>query len=323
MAAYIVRRLLISVPVLVGITIAGFFALSLAPGDPITALIPADVLARLSPAAMTLARHQYGLDQPIPVRYFTWLLGVIHGDFGYSVVTGKNITEEVLPAIGPSLVLMVTATVGGIVIGIPAGIVSAMKHHGKVDVTLTTLGLLMAATPTFVSGLVFIYIFGVDLRLFPTSNMGTLGRPFSLIDLIAHLVLPASVLALAIAAPLMRYTRSSMLDVLGSEYLTTARSKGLAPSTVVIRHALRNALIPIITIIGLMVPDLFGGAIITEQIFSWPGMGQLSVRAASDRDPALMMGIILIGSVAVLLGNLAADVAYGVADPRIRYDSRR
>jgi peptide/nickel transport system permease protein len=323
MGAYVARRILISIPVLFGITVAGFLALSLTPGDPITARMSPSVLARLSPGAIALARHQLGLDQPIPIRYVTWLAGVAQGDFGYSVVTGKKITDEVLPRLGPTLFLMSIATGIGLAIGIPFGVLSAVKQYGKVDVGLTTAALLMAATPTFVVGLLAIYILSVDLRLFPTGNMVTLGAPFSIGDLMAHVVLPASVLGLANAAPLMRYTRASMLEVLGSDYMVTARSKGLRPSVVVLRHGLRNALIPVITLVGLLLPDLVGGAIITEQIFSWPGMGQLAVRAASDRDPALMMGIILVVAIAVLGSNLLADVGYAVADPRIRYERSR
>jgi peptide/nickel transport system permease protein len=321
--SYILRRLLISIPVLVGITIAGFFALSLTPGDPITARMSPSVLARLSPEAIALARHQLGLDAPIPIRYLTWLAGVVQGDFGYSVVTGKRITDEVLPRLGPTLLLMSTATTIGLVVGIPLGVVSAIRQHGRIDVALTTIALMMAATPTFVIGLLGIYVFAVDLHVLPPGNMTTLGSAFSIGDVAAHLVLPATILGLANASPLMRYTRASMIEVLGSEYLTTARSKGLANSVVVVRHGLRNALIPIITLVGLLLPDLVGGAIITEQVFAWPGMGQLAVRAASDRDPALMMGVILIVSVAVLFSNLLADVAYGVADPRIRYERAR
>jgi peptide/nickel transport system permease protein len=317
---YILRRLLISIPVLFGITIAGFFALSLTPGDPISARMSPAVLARLSPEAIALARHQLGLDQPIPIRYLTWLVGVLQGDFGYSVVTGKQISEEVLPRLGPTLILMFTSLVIGVVVGIPLGVVTAIRERSKIDVSLTTVGLLMAATPTFVLGLLAIYLFAVDLKVLPTGNMVTLGAPFSVGDLLAHLVLPATILGLANASLIMRYTRASMIEVLASDYLTTARSKGLAGSAVIMRHALRNALIPIITLVGLLLPDLVGGAIITEQVFAWPGMGRLAVRAASDRDPALMMGIILIVSIAVLLSNLLADVGYAVADPRIRYE---
>lgn len=320
MGTYILRRLLISIPVLFGITIAGFFALSLTPGDPITARMSPSVLARLSPEAIALARHQLGLDQPIPIRYLTWLAGVLQGDFGYSVVTGKKISEEVLPRIGPTLLLMATSMVIGVVVGIPLGVITALRERSKIDTSLTTAGLLMAATPTFVLGLLAIYFFAVDLKVLPTGNMVTLGEPFSVGDLLAHLVLPATILGLANASLLMRYTRASMIEVLASDYLTTARSKGLIDSAVILRHALRNALIPIITLVGLLLPDLVGGAIITEQVFAWPGMGRLAVRAASDRDPALMMGIILIVSIAVLLSNLLADVGYAVADPRIRYD---
>jgi peptide/nickel transport system permease protein len=178
----------------------------------------------------------------------------------------------------------------------------------------------MAAIPTFVLGLLAVYVFGVFTHLLPTSGMGTLGESFSLPDLIAHLVLPAGILGLANAAPLVRYTRTSMLDVLTREYMTTARSKGLAPLTVLVQHGLRTALIPVITVVGLLLPELVAGAVITEQIFAWPGMGLLSVRAAQDRDPALMMGVVIVIGTGVLLSNLLADIAYALVDPRVRFD---
>ena len=280
MGTYILRRLLISIPVLFGITIAGFFALSLTPGDPISARMSPAVLARLSPEAIALARHQLGLDQPIPIRYLTWLAGVLQGDFGYSVVTGKQISDEVLPRLGPTLILMFTSLVIGVLVGIPLGVVTAIRERSKIDVSLTTVGLLMAATPTFVLGLLAIYLFAVDLRVLPTGNMVTLGAPFSVGDLLAHLVLPATILGLANAALIMRYTRASMIEVLASDYLTTARSKGLAGSSVILRHALRNALIPIITLVGLR-PTWSGER--SSQSRSSPGRDGPTGGAGSDR----------------------------------------
>ena len=186
---------------------------------------------------------------------------------------------------------------------------------------MTTVTMALSSVPTFVLGLGAIYIFAVWLDLLPSGGMQTLGQPNSVVDFASHLILPAMVLGLAGAAPLLRYTRASMLEALNGEYVVAAKAKGLKSNTVVIRHAFRNSLIPIITVLGLLLPELVAGAVITEQIFAWPGMGQLAVRAASDRDPALMMGVVLIIGTAVLVTNILVDITYARADPRIHLDS--
>jgi len=210
-----------------------------------------------------------------------------------------------------------------VMVGIPLGILAALWPYSRADYGMTTVTLLLSSVPTFVLGLAAIYIFAVWLDLLPSGGMQTLGAPNSVSDLASHLVLPAMVLGLASAAPLLRYTRASMLEALNGEYVVAARAKGLTSSTVVIRHAFRNSLIPIITVVGLLLPELVAGAVITEQIFAWPGMGQLAVRAASDRDPALMMGVVLVIGSAVLVVNILVDILYVRADPRIRLGSAR
>ena len=318
MGAYVMRRLLIAIPVLIGITIIGFVALSLAPGDPLTARTDPSMLARMSAADLAARRHALGLDQPLPVQYLAWLGGLLQGNLGYSVATGRAISDEVLPRIPPTLFLMGTALLITVGVGIPLGVIAAVRQYSMLDYTLTAFSLGMAALPTFVLGLAAIYVFGVFVPILPTSGIQTLGAPFSIQDRLAHVILPASILGLANAAPLLRYTRASLLEVLSSEYVTTARSKGLHPSLILVRHALRSALIPIITIIGLLLPEMVAGAVITEQIFSGPGMGSLAVRAASDRDPALMMGVILVVATGVLIANLVTDVTYAYVDPRVK-----
>lgn len=320
MLSYIIRRLLIAIPVLFGITIIGFGALAAAPGDALAARVSPEILAQMSRAQIAAERHALGLDLPLPLQYVRWLGGVIHGNFGYSTATGQPILQEVLPRIGPTLLLMSCALLITVFVGIPAGAIAAVRQYSTFDYALAGFSFGTAAVPTFVLGLLGVYVFGVYSHLLPTSGMLTLGEPFSLSDLVAHLVLPASILGLANAAPLVRYTRTSMLDVLAREYMTTARSKGLEPYTVLVRHGLRTALIPLITVVGLLLPELVAGAVITEQIFAWPGMGSLSVVAAQDRDPALMMGVVLVIAVGVLLSNLLADIAYAIADPRVRLD---
>jgi peptide/nickel transport system permease protein len=319
LGAYFFRRILIAIPVLLGITIAGFFVLAAAPGDPLLAHMDPEALARMTDAQLALMRHEAGLDQPIPVRYVIWLVGVLQGNFGYSIVSGRSIVDEVVPRLGPSLMLTGAAALLAVVIGIPAGVLSAINQYGKVDYVLSAFTIGVISTPTFVLGLLFLFVFGVSLRGLPEGELFTFGKENDVVDRLAHLVMPATILGLANAAPLVRYTRSTMLEVMGSDYITTARSKGLPSARVLVRHGLRNALIPIITLIAILLPQLVAQAVVTETVFNWPGLGQLSVKAASDRDPALMMGIVLLVGVSVLIASILADLAYSVADPRIRF----
>jgi peptide/nickel transport system permease protein len=323
MGAYFARRLLIAIPVLIGITLAAFFALSAAPGDPVLARLDPEVRARLTPADIEERRRDLGLDQPIPIRYARWLTDVVQGDLGYSIVSGRSIAEEVGPRLGPSLLLMVAAAVIAVFVGVPFGVASAVNQYGRLDYVLSALTIFLISTPTFVLGLVALYVFGVTLDWLPVGELFTFGRENDTLDRIAHLVMPAGILGLVNAALLMRYTRSAMLEVLASDYVTTARAKGLPGRIVLVRHALRNALIPVITVLAIILPELVAGAVITETVFNWPGLGQLSVKAANDRDPALLMGVILIVGITTLAASILADFAYTVVDPRIRYVSRR
>lgn len=323
MTGYIIRRLLLAIPVLFGLTIVSFFALRLAPGDPILARISPFLLAQMDPATIERRRHELGLDQPIFVQYVNWLQDVLSGDLGYSIITGAATTTEILPRLGPTFVLMGTAILIAVAVGIPIGVISAVRQYSIVDYGSTAFTMLMIVVPGFVLGLASIYLFGVFFPILPTRGMLTLGVPFDIVDLIRHLILPASILGFGYAAPLVRYTRASMLEVLNSEFVTTATAKGLARRRVLIRHAFRNALLPVITVLGLYLPELVGGAVVIEQIFSWPGMGSLAVRAANDRDPAILMGVLLIVSVTVLVSSLIADIAYAAADPRVRLGHAR
>lgn len=322
MGTYILRRILIAIPVLIGITILAFGALSLAPGDPLTARIDPENLARMSEADIAAARHAIGLDEPVPIRYIIWLGGILRGDFGYSVNEHASVTEELGRRLPPTLLLMTSALIIGAILGVVFGIVAAIRQYSVVDYVMTAFSTSFIAIPGFVVGLALIYIFGATLRILPTTGMFTLGKGNSIEDLIAHMVMPVALLSVALAAQLTRYTRASMLEVLSTDYVTTARSKGLQGRIILIRHALRNALIPIVTVIGLTVPDLVAGAVITEQLFGWPGMGQLAVKAASSRDPSLMMGVILVVATGVLVTNLVVDLLYGIVDPRIRLGNR-
>lgn len=321
MGAYILRRVLISIPVLLGITLIGFVALKLSPGDPLLVSVNPEVLASMAehPEILEAERARLGFDQPVfPNQYVRWLGNALQGDLGYSITSKRPIVHEIGSRLPQTIYLMVTALILAILIGIPIGVLSAVRQYSKTDYTLNALAIFFASTPVFVLSLIGIYVFAVNLRILPTSEIHTVGRT-DIPDAIHHLILPAGVLAIVNAAPLVRYTRASMLDVLHSEYVTTAHAKGLPNRVVIVRHALRNGLIPIITIIAWLAPEAVAGAVITEQIFAWGGIGQLAVKAASARDPSLMMGIILITGAAVLIANLVADIAYAAADPRVRF----
>ncbi len=318
MVSYIVRRVLIAIPILLGITVLVFLLLALAPGDPVSAFIRPEL--RTNEEMRRIITERYGLDQPLPVRYIRWLGEAVQGNLGYKTGgVGLPVLDTVIRGLGASLLLMGTALSIGILVGIPLGVISALRQYSKLDYFLTGTAFLGISMPSFMLGLGGLYLFGLQLRIFPIGGMVTAGAPFSIPDLAAHLALPAIILGIGYVATLMRYTRSAMLEVLGSLYVTTAEAKGLPPRTVVIRHALRNALVPIITIIGLSLPDLVGGAVIIETVFSWPGLGLMMVEGVAGRDFPMIMGLSLVVAVTVLFANLLTDIIYAVADPRVRY----
>ncbi len=319
MATYIVRRLLVAVPIFFGITVIVFLLLALAPGDPVSAFIRPELRTNEAMRAAIIAR--YGLDQPLPIRYIHWLAEAVQGNLGYKAGgVGLPVLDTVQRGFVASMLLMGTALLIGIFVGIPLGVLSALRQYSKLDYALTGVAFLGISMPSFLLGLGGLYIFGLVIRIFPIGGMVTAGAPFSPFDLGAHLALPALILGVGYVAILMRYTRSSMLEVLGSLYVTTATAKGLPNRTVIARHAFRNALIPIITIIGLSLPELVGGAVIIETVFSWPGMGNMMVEAVAGRDFPMIMGLTLVVAIFVLMANLLTDVAYAVADPRVRYN---
>lgn len=320
MTRLIIRRILISIPVFFGITAIAFAALAASPGDPILAMVDPQALQQMPPEAIESLRRQFGLDQPAPVRYVKWVRELVSGNLGYSISTRRPIGEEIESRLGATLQLMGVAFVIGLVLGIPLGLIAAVKQYSKLDYILTVWAFGMIAVPPFFFGLVLIYVFGVYWGVLPTGGRQTLGAEPSLTDTLKHVIMPATVLGLGFAAPIMRYVRSSMLDVLRQDYLTTARAKGVGEKVVLVRHAARNAILPVVTVIGLHLPELVAGAVITEQVFQWPGMGQMAVKAATSRDPSLMMGVVLVVGVAVLLSNLIVDIIYTVLDPRIRVD---
>jgi peptide/nickel transport system permease protein len=314
---YILRRLLINIPVLLGITFITFVAYNLAPGDPIDAMV--DPSVALEPAALEAKRQALGLDQPMLVRYGIWLGQAVQGNLGYSYRSGEPVIERVVQRLPATLQLTVTALLIAIGLGIPLGVLSALYQYSRLDYLLTLVAFSGISTPNFWLALGAIYIFSLQFKLLPSHGMGDPDAANFWLVRAQHLLLPALVLGLDRIAGFLRYTRSSMLEVLSQDYMVTAKAKGLRRNSVILRHGFRNALITVITVVGLSLPALVGGSVIVEHIFAWPGMGQMAIAAINQRDYPILMGVALIASIMVLISNLLADIAYAVVDPRIRY----
>lgn len=316
MFQYIIRRLLIAIPVLLGVTIFNFFIINLAPGNPVDMFVNPN----MSVADIEAKKEALGLNDPLWEQYGRWMGSMLQGDFGYSFATYEPVLDNIAARIGPTLLLMGTALIIAYLIAIPVGILSATKQYSFIDYLTTTFSFFGISIPNFFLGLGAIYVFGIVFPIFPTGGMNTLGSSGGFVDTVMHLVLPALVLGTAIAGSMVRYVRSSMLEVLGQDYLRTARAKGLREFFVNNKHALRNALIPIVTIIGLEIPLLIGGAVVTEQIFQWPGLGQLTIQSIGSRDYPMLMALNFIAAFTVLFSNLLTDLMYSVVDPRIKYN---
>src|SRR5712691_1815052 len=319
MGTYLLRRLAISVPVLLGITLAVYVIINLAPGDPVDALINPEAVATLGSDFREQQREALGLNRPMLVRYAIWLKEAARGNLGYSFMDRQSIAAKIGERLLPTLGLMSSALILAIITAVPLGVLSAIKQYSLIDYTTTVLGFAAISVPSFFLGLAGIYVFALKIPILPAAGMETVGQPGSVFDFLWHLTLPALVLGLAEAAPLIRYTRSSMLEVIRQDYVRAARAKGLRETTVVYQHALRNALIPLVTVVALGLPRLFGGAVIVEAVFAWPGIGTLALTAVQGRDYPVIMAINLISAVTILFSNLLADVIYAVIDPRIRY----
>ncbi len=315
MFSYIVRRLLIAVPVLIGVTIFNFFMINWAPGNPVEMFIDPNA----SQEQIALRKDQLGLNAPLWLQYFQWVNRLLHGDFGYSFSTYQPVSQMILERLGPTLLLMGLSLLVAVLIAVPLGILSATKQYSKLDYATTGVSFLGISIPPFFLGLGLIFLFSLELQVLPTGGMVTLGGDGGFADRLSHLILPVFVLAMGIVGKKIRFVRASMLEILGQDYLRTARAKGLREFVVTNKHALRNALIPIITVVGLEIPVLLGGAVITEQVFQWPGMGQLTIQAIMSRDYPTLMAVNFMAAVMVLVTNLLTDIVYSIADPRIKY----
>lgn len=318
MWSWILRRIAISVPVFVGITMLTFVFVRLAPGDPVRMMVNPEYMAGDAEGYIQRLRADLGLDQPLPVQYARWVGQLVQGNLGFSYQDRRAVGDILKERLWPTTELMGTALMLALLIGVPTGILAALKQYSLFDYASAILSLTTISAPSFFLGLAAIYVFSLRLDLLPTSGMFTAGGQPSFEDAIKHLILPAGILGLSLAGPFARYARSSLLEVTRQDYLTTARAKGLPGQLVTLRHAMPNALIPLVTVVGIQIPTLFAGAVITEQIFSWPGMGQLALASITQRDYPVLMGFTMTIAVLVLAANLLTDIAYAVVDPRIR-----
>jgi peptide/nickel transport system permease protein len=318
MGRYVIRRLLIAIPTLVVISFVIYAILALAPIDPLSQF-GAD--PRVPPEAREHIRHALGLDQPWYIRYVLWMKGMFTGDFGISFMSHLPVIELIAQRLPNTLAVVGVAYVVGVALGIPVGLVSAVRRYSLFDHISTASAYVFFSLPTFFTGLLLIIIFGIKLRWFPfiyNSNLQVHDLD-TLVRQIKQSIMPIAVLGLFDTAVIARYVRAEMLEHLPLDYVRTARGKGLMERFVVLRHVLRNSLIPVVTLVALGVPAVFGGAIVTEQVFRVPGIGELLVRSIGDGDTPVVAAILLIFAVLVVLFNLIADVLYAVLDPRIKY----
>ncbi len=318
MGRYILRRLLIAIPTIIVISFVVYAILALAPTDPLSAF-GAD--PRVPPEVRANIRHQLGLDDPWPVRYVKWVSSLAQGDFGVSFMSHSSVMDLIKQRLPNTLAVVGVAYLIGVLLAVPIGMISAVRRYSVFDHVATTFAFVGFSVPTFFTGILLIIIFAIDLRWFPFIYDSTLviDDVSSFLQQVKQSIMPITVLALFDTATIARYTRAEMLEHLPLDYVRTARSKGLKEQVVVLRHVLRNSLIPVVTLVALGVPAVFGGAIVTEQIFRVPGIGELLVTAIGNGDTPVVTAILLIFAVLVVLFNLIADVLYAVLDPRIKY----
>lgn len=315
MAKYIWKRILIAIPVLIGITIIDYAIMCLA-GSPLEMLQG----PRVSEAAVEAKKIALGLDQPIYVQYFVWLGQILHGNLGYSIKSYQPVSSMIISHLGPTLLLMGVSLIMSLLFAVPAGIYSAIHQYSKGDYAVVTASFLGSSVPGFFLSMLLVYLFTIKLGWLPSSGMTTLGTSGGVADVAKHMVMPVLVLSFSMAGSNIRYIRSAMLEILQQDYLRTARAKGIGHFRVINKHALRNALVPIITVIGIEIPMLFGGTVIIEQVFSWPGLGLMTMSAISNRDYPVIMGVCLLSAVVVLVANLVTDILYALVDPTIQLD---
>lgn len=314
MGSYAIQRCLQTIPLLIGISILVFLLINAVPGSPVGeyALNP-----NVRPEDIARVEEALGLNEPLHRRYFVWLGNVARGDLGESMVNHTNVRSRLLERLPNTLRLTVSAFLLSLAISVPIGVLCAIKRNRWIDHVATLLAVIGSSVPTFWLGLALILLFAVRLRWLPSGGIAPIGGGGAT-DELKHMILPVFTLAFVQVATWSRYVRSQMIEVLSHDYIRTARAKGLRERLVVLRHGLRNAALPFVTLLGLAIPDLFSGALIIETIFTWPGLGRLTYEAAVGRDYTMVMGAVMLGATLVVIGNLIADLCYGLLDPRIR-----
>jgi peptide/nickel transport system permease protein len=318
MRQYILRRLLIAVPSLLGISLVLFTVLALAPGDPFAELV---TNPNVPPEVAAALRAKFGLDDPVSVRYLRWLAAMAQGDWGFSFVSRMNVDTLILQRLPTTLYVIGSAQVLALLIAIPVGVFAATRPYSIFDQIANTLAFIGFSLPTFFTGLLFILVFSIKLDWLPfvyTTDIKATGIHW-VVEQVRQAIMPVMVLGLFQAASMTRFVRSAMLDVIRLDYVTTARAKGLGQSRVIVKHAMRNAMIPVVTLVALQMPAVFGGAIVTEQIFRIPGIGSLLISSILSNDTPVVMAVTFVFACLVVLFNLIADVLYGWLDPRISF----
>lgn len=314
---YIVRRVLVAIPLLIGISIIAFGMMHLAPGGPLSVYT---VKPTASKADLEQIKKNFGLDKPIHIQYLKWASNIFRGNWGITFFASRPVLTVIVERFPATLLLMGSAMSVAIILGVLIGILGAVRRYSIFDYLATTGAMFALSFPTFWFGLMAIFVFADKLRLLPSGGMYNLAGSRTLADLIVHLILPTMVLGLVMVAEWSRYTRSSFLEVIGQDYIRTARSKGLTGRRVLTRHAFPNAALPLIALAGMNLPYLFSGALVTESIFGWPGMGRLFIDSLNLREYPILMGMVMFTGFAVIFGNLLADVCMAIIDPRIRLE---
>lgn len=318
MSAYIIRRLLMALLVLLLATFIVFIIMHLLPGDPVLLYLSQDAYSKFTPEELATARHEFGLDKPVVLQYFDWLSGILHGDLGKSIFKSTQVTEEIGDALPITLYMGLLAWLISHAIAIPAGIICAVKRGKWIDTVLTVMANIGITAPQFWVGILLIYIFGLYLNWLPIFGFTSPLEDFGLS--IKKIVMPVFCLSLIPLSGCVRQTRSAMLEVIRQDYIRTAWSKGLRERVVILRHALKNGIIPVVTLAGMSIPIIIGGQVLIETVFGIPGMGRLAVNALFSRDYAIVQGIVLVIAILVVVCNLIVDISYSWIDPRIRYD---
>lgn len=317
MKQYVLRRLLVAIPTFFGITILVFFISSFASGSLLEMLLSNQ---NISAAEIERQRIKLGLDQPVYMQYFTWITNMLTGNLGESYRTMQPVLDMILDGLGATLILTLASVLLACAIALPLGIQSARYQNKGWDNFSSLFSFYATSTPSFFLALVFLYFFSIKFKLLPIGGMYAIGEDESFLSLLEHLIMPALVLSFHMIGTMIQFIRSSMLEVMKEDYVRTARAKGIKERLVILKHVLRNSLIPVVTYLGMEIPLLLGGAVVTEQVFSWPGLGLLMIKSIGARDYPVVLGITVLVALAVLLFNIITDLIYGLLDPRIRYE---